>query len=146
MPCFRLKWPWFSLVLPITLSRPHQIASCPTDSESARSYLSNGTGFMRIGGDLGFENFERDIVDTSWHASRNTATTRPNNRHFLLHEGKAWKSEQVELILGLFNLVGCVLFYRRLNVGLLRCSCLVRLRLGMGEDWLVLDRVIDVPV
>ena len=33
-------------------------------------------------------NFERDIVDTLCHASRKSATTRPNKSDFLLQEGK----------------------------------------------------------
>lgn len=95
IPCLAPKRLCFSLVSTISPSKRLQIAPCPPDSESAQSYLSDDIVFMGIGGRLCFQNFERDIVDTSWHASRNTATIRPNKPSFLLHEGKAWKSKQV---------------------------------------------------
>ena len=44
-----------------------------------------------VWGGLCHSNFERDIVDTCCHASRNLATIGPNRPLFLLYEGKVWK-------------------------------------------------------
>lgn len=47
--------------------------------------------------------FERDIVDTVCHASRENVTTQPNNREFLLHEGKVKRVEWIETLFLLFS-------------------------------------------
>jgi len=76
------------LVSSISPPRQTQIASIFGDLKSTLQYLHGHIGIKCVGGGLCTSNFERDIVDTSWHASRKMGSTRPNKPQFLLYEGK----------------------------------------------------------
>jgi hypothetical protein len=78
----------FYLVSSISPQRQTQIASIFGDLKSTLQYLHGDIGIKYVGGGLCTSNFERDIVDTSWHASRKMGSTRPNRPQFLLYEGK----------------------------------------------------------
>jgi len=91
MPKFVVDMPKkriFYLVSSISMQRQTQIASIFGDLKSTLQDLHGDIGFKCVGGGLCTSNFERDIVDTSWHASRKMGSTRPNRPQFLLYEGK----------------------------------------------------------
>jgi len=91
MPKFVVDMPKkrvFYLVSSISTQRQIQIASIFGDLKSTLQYLHGDIGFKCVGGGWCTSNFERDIVDTSWHASRKMGSTRPNRPQFLLYEGK----------------------------------------------------------
>jgi len=103
----------FYLVSSISPRKQTQIASIFGDLKSTLQYLHGDIGIKCAAGGLCTSNFERDIVDTSWHASRKMGSTRPNKPQFLLYEGKVWKDKPTNKHIGLFDLVWCVLLCLR---------------------------------
>jgi hypothetical protein len=86
--------PVFYLVSSISPRRRHPIASIFGDPKSTHRYLQDGISIERVGGVWCTSNFERDIVDTSWHASRDLGSTRPTGPDFLLcKEVGSWAGE-----------------------------------------------------
>jgi len=105
------------LVFEISLPRHPGITPIFLDLESTHRALSSHTICERVRGGLCKKYFERDIVDTIWHASRKSATTRPNRPQFLLHEGEVWKDKRTESI---FGTVGSVLTSTFVQLGVER--------------------------
>ena len=82
------SWRVCTLICGITRPKPWHFCSKNTLERRYTYYLKVQTVFGQAGGCLCSLNFERDIVDTLCHASRKSATIRPNKAGFLLQEGR----------------------------------------------------------